>query len=150
MKGGDMNKKLIFPAILISAAAIAGGIYATSVDASSTTNSIASKVAEKLGVEESKVSDAMNEARKEEQLDRLSTSLNEAVTDGVITSEQKQKMLDKQSELIAERQKQKDELEQWYTDNGIDQSKLAEYRVNLGMGMGGGGRGFGGGPGDQK
>lgn len=138
------SKKLIMPAIVIAVMAIAGTIYATGASASFGRNheEMASTLAEKLGVEESKVTEAMDTMREDRQADRVkdvSENLDKAVTDGVITTDQKQAILDKQATLRAERQQHRTEMEQWYKDNGIDEEKVHDY---IGRGNGMGGRGM--------
>lgn len=66
--------------------------------------------------------------------------LQDAVDDGDITAEQKTLIESKLDELETAREAQRDELEQWAEDNGID----AKYLIGGGMGMMGGGRGPGG------
>ena len=98
-------------------------------------------LAEKLGVDQSKVDSAMNEIRAERQKERqtaVSSKLDEAVKDGVITAEQKQKILDKQAELQGQRGQKRAEMEQFYKDNGIDFDKVHDY-----IGFGGNGQGNG-------
>ena len=66
--------------------------------------------------------------------------LQDAVDDGDITAEQKTLIESKLDELETAREAQRDELEQWAEDKGID----AKYLIGGGMGMMGGGRGPGG------
>jgi len=140
------HKKIIIPAIV--AAAIAGTIYATGAYASwgQGSDEMTTKIAEKLGVDASKVSEAMDQIRTEEQTARqaeVSANLEKAVTAGVITSEQKTALLAKQTEMQQKQEALRNEMEQWYTDNGIDESKLKEYGIGgMGKGPGMGGRGM--------
>ncbi len=109
---------------------------------------VVSTLSEKLGVPEDKVTAAFDSIESERQATRVAeqkTQLDKAVSAGVITQEQEDKLVAKHAELQAAREKERTELEQWYTDNGIDQSKLSEYTGRGGMGMGQGmGRGMGG------
>jgi len=113
-------------------------------------------LAQKLGLSEDKVDEALTivrtehqEARQQEMQQRFETSLTQAVTDGKITDAQKKLILDKHAELQKEReseqaarqkamQSQRDELEKWASDNGID---LSVFPMMFG-GMGGRGMGM--------
>lgn len=143
-----MKYKNLLILAIIASAAIAGTVYATGAYASWGTRGeeMTSKIAEKLGVDESKVSSAMDQIRQEEQTERhaeISSRLDNAVNDGVITSEQKTALVAKQEEMQQKQEALRTEMEQWYSDNGIDESKLGEYGIGgmgygKGMGMGGG------------
>lgn len=98
------------------------------------------RLAEKLNVSQDQVGTAMDQIREEHQAERvaeMSANLDKAVADGVITSEQKQQILDKQAEHRAQAEKQKGEMQQWAKDSGIDFDKLRDYGIG-GRGMGGG------------
>ncbi|KKR27662.1 MAG: hypothetical protein UT59_C0049G0009, partial [candidate division CPR2 bacterium GW2011_GWD1_39_7] len=72
---------------------------------------------------------------------------DKAATDGVITSDQKQQILDKHIELQKQREEQRTAMEKWRTESGIDFDKLSEYGIGgfgKGMGMGGPRGGHGG------
>lgn len=104
------------------------------------------QLAEKLNVSEDQVSSAMDQIREEHQAERVAevnANLDKAVTDGVITQEQKQQILDKQAEHRAQAEKQRGEMRQWAEDSGIDFDRLRDYGIG-GRGMGGG-RGMHGG-----
>lgn len=155
-------KSIIVPAIVLGAA-LTGAILwnNTGVDAANNErrSEMAKELATKLNVEESKVTEAMDqihvERRTERQAERkveVSTKLDQAVTDGVVTAEQKQKILDKMAENQTvntdgqNRGKNREIMEQWFTDNGIDFDKIHDY-IGFGPGNGegkamGGGRGM--------
>lgn len=144
-----MKVKILVPVIAL--AMLVGGVAVYSIStakaATATRENIAEQLAQKLGVDESKVDSAMTQIREERQATRkaeVSTSLDKAVTDGVITAEQKQKFLDRCESMENDRQNRRAEQEKWAEDNGIDMSKLKDYGIG-GMGMGGvkGGRGMG-------
>lgn len=131
-----MNKKLLFPAIALGLAVSAGAGWMATRAANS---DMAQKLSEKLGIEQSTVSSALDSIQQDRQAERqqeISDQLDKAVSDGVITSEQKQAWLDKQSELEQKRQQERADMQQWLQDNGIDETKLKDY---LGKGMGRGG-----------
>lgn len=149
LKGGDKvkGKKYIFPAMIAVAAAIAGTLYATGAFASygDGPDNMASNLASKLGIEESKVTEAMDSIHTERQAERkaeISANLDKAVSAGVLTEEQKDKLVAKQDEMQQKQEALRTEMDQWYSDNGIDRDKLEEYGVRgMGIGMGRGGRG---------
>lgn len=143
MKAGDVvNKKVLIPTIALGLAVSAGAGWAATRAANS---NMAQKLSEKLGIEQSTVSTALDSIKSERQAERqqeISESLDKAVSDGVITAEQKQAWLDKQTELEKQREQERVEMQQWLTDNGIDESKLQSY-LSKGMGGMGGGMGHG-------
>ncbi len=136
------KKKLVLPAALLSLAVLMAFLVAVPVKADDETSShknLAQQLSSKLGISEDKTSSALNEIKTERQKEResrMNAKLDQAVKDGVITTEQKNKLIEKRAELQAERQKERQEMQQWFTDNGIDQSKLQDYM--------GGPRGHGG------
>lgn len=99
--------------------------------------------------------EARQQERQKEATDWLTTRLDQAVTDGKITAAQKDLALKKHAEVQAQmettrditdrteqraaRDKIRDELEQWATDNGIDEEIIrparGEGRGEKGMGM---------------
>jgi len=99
-------------------------------------------LAEKLGKSETEVEDAFSGIREEHREEaRLGFEgrLDEAVSNGEITEDQKKLVLEKKDELRAEftaageqRDAHRAELEKWAEDNGID--------MNLFMGLGQGKR----------
>ena len=138
------KKKYLIPVVAVAFVLTAlGGAMAVGKQAfAANNNNMAGELAEKLNVPEDEVSTAMDSIRGERHAERtaeISTNLDKAVTDGVITAEQKQKILDQQAKL----KQQREENEQWETDSGIDFDKLRDYHIGLGMGMGGRGHGKG-------
>jgi outer membrane murein-binding lipoprotein Lpp len=142
------NHKMIVPAILLGSLVLGAVVYGSKVFAEDTdaTDHRAEQVqalAQKLGVDQSKVQTAMDEIRAERQKARqeeISTKLDQAVKDGVITVEQKQKIVDKFAEVKEKRGEKRSELQQWFKDNGIDSGKIHSY-IGFGDGSGKGGRG---------
>lgn len=137
------NKKITIPAVALGVLILGSVAYSTSAFAANVNagrNSEQSQaLAEKLGIDQSKVETAMEEIRSERQQQRkteVSSKLDEAVNDGVITAEQKQKILDKQAEVQKQMGQKRTEMEQWYKDNGIDFDKVHQY-----IGFGGNGQG---------
>ena len=142
--------KIIVPAIVLGIIGLGGLVYGTNALAfggpsDDARNARTEQLAQKLGVDQDKVSAAMDEMRAERQQQRqeqVSTKLDEAVQDGIITSEQKQEIIDKQSEMRDERGQKKAEMQEWFSDNGIDSEKLHDY-IGFGEGFGKGAGGAG-------
>ncbi len=145
------KSKIIIPAIILGTLVLGGALYSAKAladDAGATGRKgpDTAALAQKLGVDQSKVDSAMDEIRAERQKERqaeISTKLDQAVKDGVITAEQKQKILDKQAELQGQRGQKRTEMQQFYKDNGIDFDKIHDYIGFGGNGQGNGGRGAG-------
>ena len=141
------NKKILLSVTALTLA-VAGAVWygGTKVLAANGAGhgAMVSTLSEKLGVPEDKVTAAFDSIQSERQAARVverKTQLDKAVTAGVITQDQEDKLIAKHAELQADREKKRTEMEQWYKDNGIDQSKLSEYTGRGGMGMG---KGMGG------
>ena len=142
-------KKVIIPVMAV--AVITTGAFAINKAMASNSNapSWSQSLASKLGVDESKVSTAMQEINTEERQSRLSDSITKAVEAGVITEDQKQSVIDKQNELEDKQQALIDEMKTWAEQNGIDYEKLQQYLgKGMGKGMGMGGRSDGQMPGN--
>lgn len=136
-----MNKKVIVPALVLGAATAVGAlsyVSATSAAGNGFRGEMASNLAQKLGVEESQVETAMSEMKEEKMAEikkQREEKLQEAVDDGVITSEQKEALVAHQDEMQQKREQLREESERWFEESGIDKEALKEY-------MGGEGRGF--------
>lgn len=134
--------------MILGALILGGVVYSANALADDTTTRPGPNteaLAQKLGVDQSKVDSAMDEIRADRQKERqeqVASKLDEAVKDGIITAEQKQKILDKQSEIRGQRGQKRTEMQEWYKANGIDFDKVHEY-----IGFGGNGQGNGGGRG---
>lgn len=137
------NKKIVISAVILGALVLGTVAYSANALAANTSpgrNTEQSQaLADKLGIDQAKVETAMNEIRAERQAERkteVSSKLDQAVSDGVITVEQKQKILDRQAELEGQKGQKRTEMQQWYKDNGIDFDKVHQY-----IGFGGNGQG---------
>ena len=134
------NKKAILPIAIIGIAIAGTTLWSTGVVKAQFGNNnetMAQELASKLDIDESKVSEAMEQIRTDHQEKRqaqISTNLDKAVTDGVITAEQKQKILDKHSQMKQERGQKRQEMQQWEEENGIDMSKIREHGIGNGQG----------------
>lgn len=155
----DKKNYIAIAVLAIVGASIIGASNVSAQNTDARQNMIKS-LAQKLGLEESKVQTAMNAIRTERQAEmqkQVEAKLNQAVKDAKITEAQKQLILKKHEEMRAkheqewmnmqnmtpeerraEREEHRAELESWAKENGIDMSVF-----QLGMGPKGGMRGFG-------
>jgi site-specific recombinase XerC len=135
-----MNKRLLLISAALGAAVLSGVFLASAASAS--VGEFKSKLAEKLGVEQSQVESAMQGIKTERQTEikaEQAENLKIAVDDGVITSEQKDALIAKQEEMRTKMRALQDEMQNWFKDQGIDQDALKGYQVGPGMGRGLGG-----------
>jgi len=126
-----MNKKVLVPALILGVAIAVGVLsYVSVTSAAGIGGEMASNLAEKLGVEESQVESAMSEMREERQAEmkeQREEKLQEAVDDGVITSDQKEVLIAHQDEMQEKREQLREESETWFEESGIDKDALGEY-----------------------
>lgn len=138
------NKKVLLGSIIAVALAITGAtLWSTGVVKAGNGaggQNMAANLAEKLKIDESQVSSAMEQIRSENRAQRqveVSGKLDEAVSDGVITAEQKEKLLTRQTEVQQKREQERQDCQKWQEESGIDMSKLRDYGIG-GLGFGGG------------
>lgn len=139
-----MKNKLLLPVLVLALVGLAvfGMSQVQAQNQQSKYPSIIQKLVERFGLKESEVQAVFDEARQERQQQmqaRFEEHLNQAVKDGKISESQKQAILVKHNELAEERlqnkenwqnmtpeqrrqamQEQKQELESWASQNGID------------------------------
>lgn len=135
--------------------ALGGGLLGAKAFAETTTGNyptIIENLASKFGLNKDEVQQVFEDTRTQERSDRL----DNLVSDGTITEDQKQLVLDKEDEIktkIDEINNQeltatekhdamdalRDEIQQWEDDNNIPERVLGPMG---GMGMRGGGRGM--------
>lgn len=140
-----------------------GNIYASEDDGNGLKNSLVEKIAQRFNLnkdEVQKVFDENREERKSQMEERFSRVLDEAVSNGDLTEAQKNLILAKREEMQKERESrmnkrkndgerpnkedmkniqqerkaEREALEKWATDNGID----LKYLMGLGRGGHGG------------
>ena len=143
-----MNKKIIIPTIALAVLTMVGVVGAKTIKADDINNypPIVQRLAEKFNLKEDDIKlvfDEERQVRQEERQKSMEEGLNKAVADGVITSEQKQAFLDKHNNMQQERGQNREEMQTWFEDNGIDQTKLSSYIGFMGRGFG---KGSGQGP----
>lgn len=148
-----MTKKVLLTVLALGAFVSVSSLAVSRVFAedSEFTNPVISRLAEKFNLNVDDVQavfDAVREERHQEMQNRMQGGreerLNQAVTDGVITEEQKTAIQEKQQQMFeegeSEREQHREEMEAWFTEQGIDPEALMQYG---GLGFGGqkGGRG---------
>lgn len=98
------------------------------------------KISSKFSLSQSDVQGVVDEVHTVRQQQRKAdrkVSLDKAVSDGVITQDQENAIVAKRDELRQQGQHNRDEMQKWMSDNGINEGTLHSY-------MGGGhGRGMG-------
>jgi hypothetical protein len=92
--------------------------------------SLITKIAQKFNLKEEDVKavfesvrDEQREQMKKDREDRLS----KAVEDGVITQSQKESLISKMEENFEKRKENREEMQNWFKEQGIDELKLREY-----------------------
>ncbi len=98
-----------------------------------------SRIAQKFNLSETDVEavfESVRDERQEEMKTEREDKLSQAVNDGVITEAQKQALLSKVEEHMGERQQNRGELQAWFSEQGIDETKLRDYLGPVGRGEG--------------
>ena len=153
-----MNKKILMPVIaftIISMSSFgANAAYAQSNE-SGTLPTLIERIIEKFGLKKDDVQKVVDEFRTEKQAEMKKLQeerLNEAVTNGTITEEQKQLILKKHEEIQAEREKNKEtwqnmtqeerqaehekrqaEMKAWADENDIDLNQFFGFKHGIGF-----------------
>lgn len=91
-------------------------------------------LAERLGLNEEEVEVALDEIKADhfaQMQESKEDWLNQAVEDGVLTEEQKQALQEKYQEMWTERKQEwelhREEMDAWFTEQGIDYEALMQY-----------------------
>ncbi|OGV91734.1 hypothetical protein A3A66_04075 [Microgenomates group bacterium RIFCSPLOWO2_01_FULL_46_13] len=135
-----MIRKSTIPILAIVTLVLIATVGLNKVKAVDNTSSlsIVDKLSEKFNLNESDVQTVFDDVHQE-RLQEMNTlreqKLTEAVEAGTITETQKQALLNKWQELEQEREQKRQEMQTWFEDQGIDETKLAPY---LGFGHHGG------------
>ena len=156
-----MKAKILLPviAVVIAGTAAFGAISTFAQTTTDPQSTIIQKISQKFGLKESEVKTVFDQERTERQTQmkaRFEERLNQAVSDGKITADQKKLIQAKHTEIEKEREtnrekwqsmtqeerkaskeSHKDEMQKWATENGIDMQYL------FGGSMGGMRGGFG-------
>ncbi|OGD56392.1 hypothetical protein A2V71_04595 [Candidatus Berkelbacteria bacterium RBG_13_40_8] len=143
-----LKAKILVPMIALGIIGTGAALWSTGVvkaQGNGNGDTMVTNLAQKLGIDESKVSTAMGEIRTEkraEMLEKMKTKLEEAVKAGTITDVQKDAILAKQTEMQQKREQERNEYQTWLSDNDLEQNTLQDLGIGMG-GMGGGGKGHG-------
>jgi Spy/CpxP family protein refolding chaperone len=115
-----------------------GGSYVMAGDTNPMHDSLITKIAQKFNLKEADVEavfESVRDERQEEMKANRQEKLSQAVKDGVITEAQKNTLLSKMEEHLNERRENREEMQNWYKEQGIDETKLREYMRPVGKGM---------------
>jgi hypothetical protein len=125
---------LAFAAIVLLGAVGYGATVAIAQEASDESHPFVQILAEKLGLNEDEVEEALDEIKADKYAQMQESKedmLQSAVDDGVITEEQRQAWLEKHEEMWTERkqekQQHKEEMDAWFEQEGINHEELMEY-----------------------
>lgn len=154
-----MKSKYLVPIFALAALGVIslGTIQAMAHDTTSN-KTIAKKISEKFNLPENDVQSVFDEHHKEMKASvqhRIEDTLTQAVADGKLTEDQKQKIIAKQQEIQAQheatresfkdmtpeerkqtKEKHRSDLEQWAKDNGIDtQYLIGAFHKGMRKGM---------------
>ena len=144
-----MTKKLLATILILGGMVSAGyfGASAIFADDENPQNTVVTKLAQKFNLNESEVEAVFQSVRDERQAEmqqQRRERLNDAVNDKVITEAQKNTILTKMQEHQEVRGQNREEMQNWFKEQGIDQTKLRDY---LGFRENGSRKGMGAGPG---
>lgn len=147
------NKSVIISAILLGGLLLSGTLLAKTARADEENQypPFMEKLAERFGLKQDEVQNFLDEeraGRHAEMQKSFEERLNQAVSDGKISEEQKKAILAKRAELQknmaqtreeakVRREEHRAEMQKWAGENGIDWENLGGL---LGPGMGGGHR----------
>lgn len=137
-----IKSSLVIAALILVAALSYGGSQILADSETDTYPPFVETLANKLGIGEDEVADVFDEIRadhfaqmQEDRNDRLT----QAVSDGVLTEEQKSALLLKWEDLQTERDQEmedhRNEMKIFFDELGIDEENLHEYLGYEGMGM---------------
>lgn len=142
-----MNAKLLIPLLGLTALLAFGAYQVKTVkaDENNTYPPMVQRLAERFNLNQDEVETVFDEerqGRQQEMKERREERLDQAVSDGVITEEQKTSIVNKWQEIENEREAHRQEMQAWFEEQGIDHDALMQYG---GFGPHGGGVGFRGG-----
>ncbi len=125
-----MKNKAIISIITLGMIISITGFSMNEVSADDNHQSIVAAIASKFNLNEDEVEAVIDAVREERQtqmrLDR-EERLNKAVSDGVISTGQKDALVEKFEEHQGERRENRDEMQAWFESEGIDHEVLRNY-----------------------
>lgn len=128
-----MNKKILVTLLtlgVITSIGYFGTSFVLADDENPAHQTLISRIAQKFNLKETDVEAVFTAVRDERQAQMQASReerLNQAVNDGVINSSQKDALLAKMQEHMGERQQNREEMQAWFSGQGIDETKLREY-----------------------
>ena len=128
-----MNRKVLAAVLalgIIASVGYFGSNYVLADDENPMHQTLISRIAEKFNLKESDVEavfEAVRDEKHEEMKAEREKRLSQAVSDGVITEAQKMAILSKMNENISERRGNREEMQNFFKEQGIDQTKLRDY-----------------------
>jgi len=141
-----MKNKLLLSTLILTVLLTLGTLTVNKVSADFEGNQFTQRIAEKFGLNEDEVDgfmQEMHEQHRQEMEIAREEKLNQAVSDGVITDEQRQALEEKWAEQFAKREQDREEMQAWFEEQGIDHDALMKYGgfapkgfSRHGMGMG--------------
>lgn len=120
-------KVAVLSAAVVTGIGAAGALTATVANAQSTGDTLVERIASRFNLNSDEVQEVFDQAQDERQAEQLtdfSEDLQDKVDDGDITAEQKTLIENKAKELQDQREAERDELETWAEQNGIDTKYL--------------------------
>lgn len=129
-----MNKNLLLAGV-VTTIAVGSLLSVSSASADSASgDSLIDKIASKFSLNRDEVEAVFNENRAEQQAERaadFSENLQDKVDSGDITADQKSLIESKFAELQTARETEREALQQWAEDNGIDMKYIMGGRGHM-------------------
>lgn len=128
-----MNKKVLAAVLalgIIASVGYFGNSYVLADSDNPMHQTLITRIAKKFNLKESDVEavfEAVRDEKHEEMKAEREKRLTEAVNNGVITVAQKTAILSKMNENILERRGNREEMQNFFKEQGIDPVKLREY-----------------------
>lgn len=125
-----MKNKAILSIITLGIIVSLAGYTMNEVSAKDNHQSIVSAIASKFNLNEDEVEavfDAVREERQTQMQIEREERLDKAVSDGVITTEQKDLLFAKMEEYRGEHRENREEMQAWFESEGIDHEVLRNY-----------------------
>ena len=128
-----MSKKILTTVLVLGVIASVGYFgtnLALADDDNPVHQTLISNIAQKFNLKESDVEavfEAVRDERYEEMKSQREEKPSQAVNDGVITDSQKTALLAKMQEHMRERQQNREEMQVWFKEQGIDEVRLGAY-----------------------
>ena len=125
-----LKAKILIPIIALGVLATGATLWSTGVvkaQSNGSSGTMVQKLANKLGIDQSKVSSAMDQIQEERQAEmqaKMKTKLDAAVQAGTITQDQENAILAKQTEMQQKREQERKDYQSWLSDNSLDESTL--------------------------